>query len=256
VPGPRPTTDAIDTAARDLLARWSEPQRRYHDATHLTAVLDVVDRYADLAAHPDRVRLAAWLHDAVYDPRADAGINERDSAVLATDLLTRLGVPPEVATDVATLVALTDGHAAADGDPDGSLLCDADLAILAADPDRYAAYAAAIRDRVRARPGRRLPLRPGPDPACPAGSAVDLPSPAAATRLGGTRPCQPDGRAGPAELSPPSAILELWLPIRHDPFDSFPPQLQDRGERVSAKGSAGRVSGEGRGHWLQVLRAT
>ena len=137
---------AIDTAARDLLARWSEAQRRYHDATHLTAVLDVVDRYADLAAHPDRVRLAAWLHDAVYDPRADAGINERDSAVLATDLLTRLGVPPEDATDVATLVALTDGHAAADGDPDGSLLCDADLAILAADPDRYAAYAAAIRD--------------------------------------------------------------------------------------------------------------
>jgi predicted metal-dependent HD superfamily phosphohydrolase len=106
----------------------------------------VVDRYADLAAHPDRVRLAAWLHDAVYDPRATAGANERDSAALATDLLTTLGVVPEVAAEVATLVALTDGHAAADGDPDGSLLCDADLAILAADADRYAAYAAAVRD--------------------------------------------------------------------------------------------------------------
>ncbi|HEY7271519.1 MAG TPA: metal-dependent phosphohydrolase [Actinoplanes sp.] len=138
--------DAIDAAGRDLLVRWSEPQRRYHDVTHLTAVLDVVDRYADLAANPDRVRLAAWLHDAVYDPRAVAGLNERDSAVLATDLLTRLGVAADVATDVATLVALTDGHAAADGDPDGSLLCDADLAILAAEPDRYAAYAAAVRD--------------------------------------------------------------------------------------------------------------
>jgi predicted metal-dependent HD superfamily phosphohydrolase len=137
---------AIDAAGRELLALWSEPHRRYHDVTHLTAVLDVMDRYADLAAHPDRVRLAAWLHDAVYDPRAAAGMNERDSAVLATDLLARLGVAPEVATDVATLVALTDGHAAADGDPDGSLLCDADLAILAADPDRYAAYTAAVRD--------------------------------------------------------------------------------------------------------------
>jgi predicted metal-dependent HD superfamily phosphohydrolase len=137
---------ALDAAAGDLLARWSEPQRRYHDGTHLSAVLDVVDRYAHLAPHPDRVRLAAWLHDAVYDPRAAAGANERDSAVLATDLLTGLGVPPDAAADVAMLVALTDGHEAADGDPDGALLCDADLAILAADPDRYAAYTAAIRD--------------------------------------------------------------------------------------------------------------
>jgi predicted metal-dependent HD superfamily phosphohydrolase len=137
---------ALDAAADDLLARWSEPQRRYHAGTHLTAVLDVVDQFAYLAQHPDRVRLAAWLHDAVYDPRAAAGANERNSAVLATDLLTGLGVPADVATDVATLVALTDGHEAADGDPDGGLLCDADLAILAADPDRYAAYTAAVRD--------------------------------------------------------------------------------------------------------------
>ena len=136
----------LDAAAGDLLVRWSEPWRRYHDETHLTAVLDVVDWYASLAPHPDRVRVAAWLHDAVYDPRAAAGANERDSAVLASELLTALGVPAAVATDVAMLVALTDGHAAADGDPDGALLCDADLAILAADPDRYAAYAAAVRE--------------------------------------------------------------------------------------------------------------
>jgi predicted metal-dependent HD superfamily phosphohydrolase len=138
--------DALDASGRDLLDRWSEPHRRYHDGTHLVAVLDVVDLYADLAPHPDRVRLAAWLHDAVYDPHAAAGANERDSAVLANDLLTRLGVAPGAAADVAMLVALTDGHAAADGDPDGALLCDADLAILAADPDRYAVYAAAIRE--------------------------------------------------------------------------------------------------------------
>jgi predicted metal-dependent HD superfamily phosphohydrolase len=136
----------LDSAARDLLARWSEPWRRYHDVTHLAAILDVVDRHAALAQHPDRVRLAAWLHDAVYDPRAATGANERDSAVLATGLLTSLGIAPAVATDVAMLVALTDGHAAADADPDGALLCDADLAILAADPERYAAYAAAVRD--------------------------------------------------------------------------------------------------------------
>ena len=135
----------LDAAGSYLLGRWSEPQRQYHDVSHLTAVLEVVDRLAGLAPHPDRVRLAAWLHDAVYDPRALGDANERDSAEFAEGLLTTLGVPAEVAADVARLVGLTAGHATADGDADGALLCDADLAILASADERYAAYAAAIR---------------------------------------------------------------------------------------------------------------
>jgi predicted metal-dependent HD superfamily phosphohydrolase len=91
------------------------------------------------------VRLAAWLHDAVYDPRALGDANERDSAEFAEGLLTTLGAPAEVAAEVARLVGLTAGHATIDGDADGELLCDADLAILAGDDERYAAYAAAIR---------------------------------------------------------------------------------------------------------------
>jgi predicted metal-dependent HD superfamily phosphohydrolase len=139
----------LDAAGVALLDRWSEPHRRYHDLTHLAAVLDVVDRFAHLAPHPDRVRLAAWMHDAVYDPRATAGANERDSAALAAAVLTALGVPAGAAADVARLVTLTAGHGTVAGDADGALLCDADLAILAADPDRYAEYAAAIRQEYR-----------------------------------------------------------------------------------------------------------
>jgi predicted metal-dependent HD superfamily phosphohydrolase len=135
----------LDGAGSYLLGRWSEPQRQYHDVGHLTAVLDVVDRLSGLAPHPDRVRLAAWMHDAVYDPRALGDANERDSAEFAEGLLTTLGVPEEVAADVARLVGLTAGHATSDGDDDGALLCDADLAILASDEERYAAYTAAIR---------------------------------------------------------------------------------------------------------------
>src|SRR4029078_7328382 len=74
------TADDADLAAAGeyLLTRWSEPQRQYHTVAHLTAVLDVVDRHAELAPGADRVRLAAWLHDAVYDPRALGDANERD----------------------------------------------------------------------------------------------------------------------------------------------------------------------------------
>ncbi|GAB1694759.1 metal-dependent phosphohydrolase [Krasilnikovia sp. M28-CT-15] len=135
----------LDSAGGYLLDRWSEPQRQYHDVTHLCAVLEVIDRYADLAPAPDRVRVAAWLHDAVYDPRALGDANERDSAEFAAGLLTTLGAPAEVAAEVSRLVGLTAGHATGADDPDGELLCDADLSILAADDDRYAAYTAAIR---------------------------------------------------------------------------------------------------------------
>jgi predicted metal-dependent HD superfamily phosphohydrolase len=135
----------LDAAGAYLLGRWSEPQRQYHDVTHLSAVLDVVDLFADLAPHPDRVRVAAWMHDAVYDPRALDDANERDSAEFAEGLLDTLGVPAEVSYEVARLVGLTAGHATGAEDPDGELLCDADLAVLAGDDDRYAAYAAAIR---------------------------------------------------------------------------------------------------------------
>ncbi|GLY08032.1 MULTISPECIES: metal-dependent phosphohydrolase [Actinoplanes] len=140
------TSDAdLDAAAQYLLSRWTEPQRHYHDVTHLTEVLAVVDRFAALAPHPERVRLAAWMHDAVYDPRALGDSNERDSAEFAEGLLQSLGVPDEVAADVSRLVGLTAGHATEDDDPDGELLCDADLAILAADDERYARYTDAIR---------------------------------------------------------------------------------------------------------------
>ena len=135
----------LDAAGGYLIGRWSEPQRQYHTVAHLTAVLDVVDRFAELAPHPERVRLAAWMHDAVYDPRALGDANERDSAEFAEGLLATLGVPDATAAEVARLVGLTAGHATGDDDPDGELLCDADLAVLAGDDEAYAAYTAAIR---------------------------------------------------------------------------------------------------------------
>lgn len=133
------------SAGEQLLARWREPHRHYHTVAHLTAVLDVVDEHADLAGRPDVVRLAAWFHDAVYDPRAAGDANERDSAALAESVLAGLGVPAPTAAEVRRLVLLTAGHTVAPGDPDGALLCDADLAVLAAPSADYDRYAAAIR---------------------------------------------------------------------------------------------------------------
>ncbi|MEE1761863.1 HD domain-containing protein [Streptomyces sp. SP18BB07] len=136
-PAPLPYADA-------LIARWSEPQRKYHTLDHLTAVLDRIEVLEDHATDPDLVRLAAWFHDAVYLPERSE--NEERSARLAERALPEAGVSAERTAEVARLVRLTVTHDPADDDPNGQVLCDADLAILASPPDAYAAYAAAVRE--------------------------------------------------------------------------------------------------------------
>ncbi|MER5574791.1 HD domain-containing protein [Streptomyces massasporeus] len=136
-PDPAPYADA-------LLTRWQEPQRRYHTVEHLTAVLDRVDELERYARDPDVVRLAAWFHDAVYLP--DRSENEERSARLAERALAEAGVPDAKTAEVARLVRLTVTHDPADDDPDGQVLCDADLAVLASPPSAYAAYTTAVRE--------------------------------------------------------------------------------------------------------------
>ncbi len=134
----------------ELLRRYREPHRRYHTDRHLAEVLDRVDELAGDADDADAVRLAAWFHDAVYDPAR--GDNEERSAVLATRLLAGTDLPPATVEEVARLVRLTTTHDPDGGDRNGAVLSDADLAILAADPVRYAAYAAAVREEYAAVP--------------------------------------------------------------------------------------------------------
>jgi predicted metal-dependent HD superfamily phosphohydrolase len=129
-----------------VVEAWSEPHRRYHDLAHLAAVLGVVDALAGHAADAGAVRLAAWYHDVVYDPRrAD---NEQVSAARARAGLRGL-VPAARLAEVERLVLLTAGHDPQPGDADGAVLCDADLAVLAAPPEAYAVYASAVREEHR-----------------------------------------------------------------------------------------------------------
>lgn len=136
---------------KNLLNRWSEPQRRYHTGHHLLVVLNRVD---ELAPHCptsgdgplldlDAVLLAAWFHDAVYRPERSE--NEERSARLAERALPEAGVPAGRTAEAARLVRLTLSHDPAAGDINGEVLCDADLAVLAGPPEKYAHYAAQIR---------------------------------------------------------------------------------------------------------------
>jgi predicted metal-dependent HD superfamily phosphohydrolase len=141
--------DWLDGAVRTRLERaYGDSGRGYHDLLHLTEVLHHVD---DLMGSddPDRetVLVAAWFHDAVYDGGDD---DEERSAQLAETT-----VPdPAVAAEVARLVRLTRTHRPVDGDRTGQVLCDADLAILAADRERYASYVQGVRSEYADVPDR------------------------------------------------------------------------------------------------------
>ncbi len=135
--------DDVAGAGARLVAAYAAPARRYHTVEHLVEVLDRVDELAGVAVDPEVVRLAAWFHDAVYDPTA--ADNEERSAELAATVLGRLRLPAAAVAEVGRLVRLTAGHAPAPDDRAGAVLCDADLAVLAHDPDGYARYVAAVR---------------------------------------------------------------------------------------------------------------
>ena len=146
-------SEAVQAAGRDLLERWAQPHRHYHDRSHLLAVLEAVDLLeragADPGPAPRAVRLAAWFHDAVYagDPAAPAGQDEADSAALAGRVLAdpHLAVPAAVVREVQRLVLLTAAHDPAPQDAAGALLCDADLEVLGRSPEAYGRYTEAVR---------------------------------------------------------------------------------------------------------------
>lgn len=130
-----------DSLRTRLEAAYDDPGRGYHDRLHLAEVLGHVD---ELMTGDDPAReavlLAAWFHDAVYEGRDD---DEERSAMLAEEELA--GQSTDLVAEVARLVRLTRTHRPADDDHAGMVLCDADLAILAAGEDRYAAYVRGVR---------------------------------------------------------------------------------------------------------------
>jgi predicted metal-dependent HD superfamily phosphohydrolase len=130
----------VDQAFEDICRHYAEPGRFYHTLDHIANVLATVSSLASHARNLNPVKLAAWLHDVIYNPRASD--NEERSAQYAERLCEKFGIPQGQL--VSSLILKTKTHDAG-GDADAEVLLDADLAILgASDPD-YRVYAQKIR---------------------------------------------------------------------------------------------------------------
>jgi len=131
-----------------LRSRYDEPWRHYHAWPHPQAMLRHLDAaIADGVPVVDRDAAEGFIlwHDAVYDPQATGGRNERLSAALCEAEMAALCPPASVARAVRAIVATID-HRLPEGDcPDAALLLDIDLSILGAAEADFDAYDAAIR---------------------------------------------------------------------------------------------------------------
>ncbi len=126
----------------ELIARWNEPHRRYHDEVHLEDVLLALDH---LAVRGERVApttlLAAWFHDAIYQGTAT---DEEDSAAFAMKSLQQHGLDTALTHQVGAAIVATKPQNGASSSQFAHLL-DADLAIFGASERRYERYTAAVR---------------------------------------------------------------------------------------------------------------
>jgi len=127
----------------ELIARYSEPHRKYHTLRHLDECFEKLDEVRALAEHPAEIELALWFHDAIYNvKRRD---NEKKSADWARASALAAGTPADACNRVHSLVMAT-RHKAVPRGTDAEILVDIDLSILGAAPERFDEFERQVRE--------------------------------------------------------------------------------------------------------------
>src|ERR1035437_403619 len=144
-----PDNKFVERVGVDLLDRWSEPTRRYHTTTHLVEMFGALEALEDAHEIDDRqcsvARLAAWFHDAVYDPAARSGSNEAATARVARDPLRKLNFAEDDIRSIERLIRLSARHDTDAAQPLDAAFHDADLWILSAAQERFDGYCDQVR---------------------------------------------------------------------------------------------------------------
>ena len=119
-----------------LIVAYSEKQRAYHTLQHLHECLVLLESIRSDLNDANAVELALWFHDAVYDPQAKD--NELKSAELFAQYLAQ-DLSIDIVQKIKRWIIATQKHEATD-ELDLQFLLDIDLAILAAEPQRFMEY--------------------------------------------------------------------------------------------------------------------
>lgn len=127
----------------ELIARYSEPHRKYHTTRHLDECFAKLLEVQSSAIRYREIELALWFHDAVYDVKRKD--NEEKSAEWARSAALRSGLSSAAAERVHVLVMAT-RHNATPEDLDARILVDIDLSIRGAGAERFDEYERQVRE--------------------------------------------------------------------------------------------------------------
>ncbi|EFL93673.1 hypothetical protein HMPREF0574_1403 [Mobiluncus curtisii subsp. curtisii ATCC 35241] len=142
--------DVAESVGTELAQRWMAPERHFHNLEYLKTTLENVDILSEQARDVEAIRLAVWYHGAIFDvseaavERGEAGLDVLGSADYAADSLAELGVGEARIEKITDLIRGLYRHQAVE-DIDAQVLSDADLCVLAADPQEYLEYLRDIR---------------------------------------------------------------------------------------------------------------
>ncbi|MCP3926463.1 MAG: hypothetical protein GY714_28210 [Desulfobacterales bacterium] len=131
-----------DEIYNNLIIKYSEKHRKYHNLNHIEYCLSHFGRVKHLLENEDLVEIAIWYHDIIYETSSKT--NEEDSAILANDELTGLGLKDNYVDKVYEMIIATK-HDVEISDKDTKYLIDIDLSILGADKELFSEYEKNIR---------------------------------------------------------------------------------------------------------------
>ncbi|MBV6633141.1 MAG: hypothetical protein KI792_08930 [Alphaproteobacteria bacterium] len=133
------------TTFNQLIQAYDQGHRYYHNLTHLAASLRQLDLVADRIEWADRVAMAIWFHDAIYNVHADD--NEQRSADWLGIFLDQHQVDQSRIRSVQDMILATKDHNPGPGAYQRSIrvMLDIDLAILGSKPRDFVTYEEGIR---------------------------------------------------------------------------------------------------------------
>lgn len=159
--GSTESKEQLAAVCHSLIEAWSSNDRKYHGLHHVVELLTRVETLLPETGDPALVRLAAWFHGVCFSTSEEAtyrnngGENEEASALFAEAKLYELGVDPDKARRVATLIrslrvkptaSPTETSRFQAIDIDEQALRDAHLGTLAVEPQKYKRYLELVRE--------------------------------------------------------------------------------------------------------------
>ncbi|MDY7013311.1 MAG: hypothetical protein SVX43_06835 [Cyanobacteriota bacterium] len=132
-----------DSILNNLLCRYTEPHRKYHNLSHIESMLGEFLQLKPKLEEPDLVLIALYFHDAIYNTTSKT--NEEDSANLCAEQMTKLGFRRDEIKKVADMILATKSDRFSP-ERNPNLLVDIDRSILGSRLADYQSYAKGIRD--------------------------------------------------------------------------------------------------------------